>query len=398
MKKKNGMGVGAGKEKMNPVGGPKDAPVPMDPANMEVLKGRIGKANAVQYPLTLPNGRTILMDRYLEYTGPKGGLLYDPANLRLHTALIQSGKDPTQENLGAMLADFCKELIPSLRVSQGLHAPILLNYDHKTTKEGNRRLYGFRYLRQENEAFDLIPVEAPAEKVSADEMDLILTIRHCVRPKGWESREQGRMIQKMAAKMGKEAVANLIGRKVDMIEAFCTATDYYDHFDKWADAHPKVGEKKNRDRDWFTYFLKIAQKPKFVREVWNHDEERAKLYSMMMTGQFNDCLNIDQIGRVWDNPKSRNALEEGAAFNDCVRMYHKDMTIRRGEDFWPGVKKVFNHLKRITKPEKKRLALEDGKADFALLEKLKLQIGIIQAEVNGMRVVGYDDKDMQKMG
>ena len=381
-------GVRASDEQMEitPVGMKKDSPTPVDPINLEIFEGRIGRANAVQYPLTLPFGRTVLMDRYMQWVGPKGNLIFDPVNLRLHTALIKNGLDPTQENLAILLADECKELIPSLRISGGLHGPILLGYDHKTVKEGNRRLYSFRQLRQENEIFDLIPVEAPAEKVTDDEMELILTIRHCVRPKGWESREQGRMIKRQVAKLGKERIADLIGRDEAMIQAFCMATDYYDDFDDWANANPKIGEKKNVDRDWFTYFLKIAQKTKFVNNVWDQPEERKKLHSMMAIGQFNDCLNIDQIGRVWDNPKSRKALEEGLDFNDCVRLYNKDMTVRRGEDLWPNVKKTFNTLKKLTGPQKRRLALEEGSADLNTLEKLRIQIQLILAEVQGLKV------------
>lgn len=371
-----------------------------NPASPEALGQMgigIGRENASQYPFTLPT-RTIVMNRYMEWVGPRGGLIFDPQNPRLRTTLKKSGIAPTQDNLAQLLSKECKELLPSLRISRGLHGPIFLDPDGKTVKEGNRRLRAFRELSQESQQFDLIPVECPAEKITAEEMDLILTVRHCVRPKNWESREQGKMIQKMLKKYTKEAVGEIIGRSPELIMAYQKAAEFYDDFDDFSDANPRVGQdQKTRDRDFFTYFLKIAQKPKFLSQIWENKEEKEAIYKMMLQNQFNDCLNMDQFSRVWNQPASRQALQDGMNFKDALRTYHKEMTARRGSDFWTALKTVNSGLKNLKIPDKKRLSQQEGAADLNFLEKVQGLLTATIADIKGFKIIKGDKTRNEKI-
>lgn len=329
------------------------------------------------------------MLRFLQPTGPTGGLLYDPENSRLRSKIKKAGFDPTQENLAKLLEIECtsapNNLVDSLRVTRGLHIPIMLDHTLKTTKEGNRRLWSYRQLRNESTDFDYIPCEAPAEPVTEKEMRTILACRHVIRPKDHASREQGREISAMLQDWTLEEVSRMVGRDPEMIRAYVAASEDYDKFDAYMEAHPKKGDQKARDRDWFTYLLKINQKAKFVREHW-HNGDQEKLFDMFLNGQFNDCLNIDQIGKVWDNPESRKALEEGMQFKECIRAYNQDCSVRRGSELFKDMKRITNSLKTMSVVEKKRIATEAGSADLLRLDKLEAALHSVLTDIRGYKI------------
>jgi hypothetical protein len=343
----------------------------------------IGKANGVKYTINLPT-RSVELIRCLEHVD---NLEYDPENLRLRTKIIKAGIDPTQANLHNLLWEEVKDdLAPSLLVSRGLHIPILVQ--GKKTKEGNRRLRCFREHRTEHQVFGLIPVEYLPDDLTEAEMQLILSLRHSVRPKPWDSREQAYDIQCLLKYYPAEDVAKIVGRTPQWVKNYISASMLFDEFDAFARRNPNVGEEQHRNRDFFTYFLKIANRPKFMHEVMAHKEEKNKVFAMMLNGQFNDCLNIDNIGKVWDNPQSRHHLEIGGSFGEAMRLYNKDCSVRRAKEIWPAIKKSLSGVKTFTKGDLRRLALDEGIKDLNTLKLLQKELEKVMIQVDEYKKLG----------
>lgn len=335
-----------------------------DAANMGV-----GLENSVRYSINLP-GRTIEIRRCLE---PVHNLIYDPTNPRLRTKLLSMGVDPTQDNLHAMLLkEVENDLIPGLMVTKGLSTPIIVHRTKEGNKviEGNRRTRAYRELCGRDARFGYIPVEYLPDDISQAEINTYLVVRHCTRAKPWESREQAYMVQECLKDMPIEDVSTVVGRTVAHVQSLLEAAGLYDEFDKFAQKHQNLGDEKTRSRDFFTYFAKLTGRKNVKEEILPHKELREKIFSMMLKGQFNDCLNMDHFYKVWNTPASRKFLEEGGSFQEAVRTYTNDCSQRRATDLWPSVKKSLSGLKKLTKKDISRLAAAEGSKDFHLLRQL----------------------------
>lgn len=335
----------------------------------------IGRENAVAY--FYPVGDKLI--QVLRYLKPIKELKYDPENHRLESKLMREGKKITQALLEQMLHQEAEELLAGLRVSGGITEPALI-LSNNIVKEGNRRLAAFNRLSKGDQGhpadsrFDYMPVEELPQDIDKGDLQMMLAVRHVAGVKEWPSRERARAVMTLqkTERLTDEQVCALLGWDSKKLAEQIRTAILYDEYEIFVSKHKREEKFKEPPIDgMWSYFARIADKPKFLQILESVDGQKDRLFAFIHNGQIGDHVGLGKISSIWDKPDTMKMLDEGKSLKEAYSFQTRRWAQEREDKLWPNIKSVTTSLKKLPKKYIRTLNNADEADNLNKLKQLK---------------------------
>lgn len=305
----------------------------------------------VQYEIVFPTRMITVTRKWVATTTLK----FDRQNPRIQQSLKSQEGRITQKVLrDIMMLEDGMELVEALGENGGHREPLLINA-HDTTLEGNRRLAASLHRLEvlKDERFAEIPCEQLPSDVTEAEIRSYLSLRHIRQQKKWPSPEIAAQLKLMVEQDGWEigSLSKYLGESVQWINRYVKAGELCNEFFNYARSRSAnkrdTDESKKDPAQTFTYFWKLAQKPKMKGNL-EDGQWLDMFYGWLYDGKLNDCTDLGHFEAVLNDPAAMKVMKsKNGDYKEALETLTQSKKARRASNTVRTIQIATNSIRRI---------------------------------------------------
>lgn len=298
-------------------------------------------------------------------------LTLDPDNPRIQYLVGRQPGEITQPKLDELLwdKDQVKALGMAIKQNGGVYDPLVIQrVDGKyIVREGNSRTVATRHLAEQHPGdarFETVPAMVFDEKLSDDDLAVMLADMHVTGKIRWDAYEQAKHVHTLYHVHGKtyDWLATHLrlskSRITQDLKAFGWTTDYLKQ-------HP---DPKNVEK--FSFFQELSRK-KNLADRYTNDLQFQQLFNGWLTeGKLTDSKHVRQLETILSNSEATKVLGENG-FNAAAGVLIKDDPAL-GSDLYDSLKRATEKLQKA--PADEVLDLANNKQKVMMLRNLRTAV------------------------